>query len=146
MMQIKPMSNADISQIVALEQLCFSDPWSSMAFHSELHNPLSLWLVALDDDQCLMGYIGSQTVLDESDIMNVAVSPQYRKQGVATALIDSLCNALKDKSVKKLSLEVRKSNVSAISLYQKLGFIQVGLRKNYYRNPKEDALILQKEI
>lgn len=146
MMQIKPMSNAHIPQIVALEQLCFSDPWSSLAFHSELHNLLSLWLVAVDDDQCLMGYIGSQTVMDETDIMNVAVSPQYRKQGVATALIESLCNVLKDKGVKKLSLEVRQSNMNAISLYQKLGFVQIGQRKNYYRNPKEDALILQKEI
>lgn len=146
MIRIIPMSNAHIPAIVALEQFCFSDPWSSLAFHSELHNPLSLWLVAVDDDERLMGYIGSQTVLDESDVMNVAVSPQYRKLGVATTLINSLCDALKNKGVKKLSLEVRQSNESAIALYQKLEFVQVGQRKNYYRNPKEDALILQKEI
>lgn len=146
MIRIIPMSNAHIPAIVALEQFCFSDPWSSLAFHSELHNPLSLWLVAVDDDDRLMGYIGSQTVLDESDVMNVAVSPQYRKLGVATTLINSLCDALKNKGVKKLSLEVRQSNESAIALYQKLEFVQVGQRKNYYRNPKEDALILQKEI
>ena len=144
-MKICNMTLEHIPQIVDLEKYCFSDPWSTMAFQSELHNPLSTWLVACDGD-IVAGYVGSQSVLDEADMMNIAVSPNYRRMGIATKLMNVLQAQLKQKGVCKLSLEVRKSNLSAISLYLQNGFIQVGLRPNYYRHPKEDALILQKEI
>ena len=144
MIEIIPMNHEHISQIAALERACFSDPWSENAFFSELSNPLSLWLVAVDG-QRVAGYVGSQAVIDMADVMNVAVDHQYRRQGIAEHLMDELINQLRGKGVNALLLEVRVSNTPAISLYEKLGFYQVGIRPNYYFKPKEDALILRKE-
>ena len=138
------MESAHVSQVAQLEKLCFSAPWSENSISSELTNPLSCWLVALDGDR-VVGYVGSQTVLDESDMMNIAVDPQYRRQGIAQALVEELVKCLARKGSRCLTLEVRASNAGAIALYGKLGFVQVGLRKNYYRNPREDAMILRKE-
>ena len=143
-MEIVRMNDAHIAQIEELERCCFSDPWSRAMLEPELSNPLSLWLVAVCDDQ-VVGYVGSQSVLDGADMMNIAVHPQYRKQGVAQKLILELICLLQDRGVKCLALEVRASNEPAICLYQKLGFIQIGRRPGYYRHPKEDALILRKE-
>ncbi len=144
-MMVRQMMRQDIEQLVQMEKLCFSDPWSISAFEYELNNPLSLWLVCVEEEQVL-GYIGSQRVLPEADIMNVAVLPEYRKRGIAKALILKLLDCLHQKGVCQLSLEVRASNFAAISLYEKLGFCQVGRRPGYYRHPKEDALILRKEL
>ena len=143
-MMITEMTVAHVAQVAELEKLCFSDPWSEKSVASELENKLSFWLVAMDGDT-VAGYIGSQTVIDETDMMNVAVHPDYRRQGVAAALVNALVAALKAHQSRCLTLEVRVSNAPAIALYEKMGFAQVGLRKNYYRNPKEDALILRKE-
>lgn len=143
-MNIVPMTEHHVPQIALLERECFADPWSQQSIASELHNPLSLWLVA-QEGQTLLGYVGSQTCLDETDMMNIAVSPASRRQGVARALIEALVSALREGGSKQLTLEVRASNGPARQLYESLGFFQVGLRKNYYRNPKEDALILRKE-
>ena len=93
----------------------------------------------------LTGYIGSQTVMDETDMMNVAVHPDYRRQGIGEMLVNCLVEALKERGSHCLTLEVRASNDPAIGLYEKLGFSQIGRRKNYYRNPREEALILRKE-
>ena len=139
------MTADHVSQVADLEKICFSDPWSEKSVASELTNPLSLWLVAVEDDR-VAGYVGSQSVMGESDMMNVAVHPDFRRQGVAEKLVLELVAALAKNDNHCLTLEVRASNVSAISLYEKLGFAQIGLRKNYYRNPKEDALILRKEF
>jgi ribosomal-protein-alanine N-acetyltransferase len=145
MMKIIKMEHVHVAQVAALEAVCFRDPWSENSVASELSNPLSHWLVAVEDD-AVLGYIGSQTVLDESDMMNVAVSPAHRRKGIAEALVLALADALREKGSAKLTLEVRASNAPAITLYEKLDFKPIGLRKNYYRNPKEDALILQKEL
>lgn len=144
-MIIRKMEQRDVPAIAALERICFSDPWSENSIASELENPLSYWLVA-DDNGCIAGYVGSQSVLDAADMMNIAVSPDYRRRGVAKALVDELILYLQEKRVIALLLEVRVSNVAAISLYQKMGFQQVGYRPKYYRNPREDALILRKEL
>ena len=144
MIQYEEMKKDHIASIAQLETLCFSSPWSEKSVASELENPLSLWLVALSDGQ-VVGYIGSQSVEGESDMMNVAVAPEYRRQGIAEQLVLRLVAALQARGNHSLALEVRASNDAAISLYEKLGFVQVGLRPNYYRNPKEDALILRKE-
>ena len=145
MIEIAQMADAHISQISGIEKLCFSDPWSENSIASELGNRLSLWLVALDGDT-VAGYIGSQSVLDEADMMNVAVHPDYRRRGIGEMLVLALGDALKAKGIRGLMLEVRESNAPAIALYEKLGFVQAGLRKNYYRNPKENALIMRKEL
>ena len=138
------MAESHVPQIAELEKLCFHDPWSISSIASEVSNRLSLWLVAAEDDQ-VIGYVGSQTVLGETDMMNIAVHPEYRKQGIATLLINDLVDKLKEQGSHSLMLEVRASNEPAISVYRKLDFMEVGRRKNYYRNPKEDALILRKE-
>ena len=144
-MIIEKMNAAHVSQIAELEKLCFSDPWSEKSIETELFCRLSVWLVALEGEQ-VVGYVGSQTVIDESDMMNIAVHPDFRRRGIAEALVAELEAALSQRGSHALTLEVRDSNVPAITLYEKLGFQQVGLRKNYYRNPKEDALILRKEL
>ena len=141
---IVPMEADHVPQIAALEQLCFSDPWNEQSIASELENPLSYWLAALADG-AVVGYVGSQTVLGEADVMNVAVSPQCRRCGIAKKLMLTLENDLKAQDVYSLTLEVRVSNAPAIALYTELGYVQVGRRPNYYFKPKEDALILRKE-
>ena len=138
------MNKDHVSQIAHLEAQSFSDPWSEKSIASELENPLSLWLVDEENGR-VWGYVGSQTVLDESDMMNVAVDPRFRRQGIARALIETLIAELSKMGSRCLRLEVRVSNENARALYARMGFQQLGLRKNYYYNPKEDALILGKE-
>ena len=144
MIRFEKMTTAHVSQVAELEKICFSDPWSEKSVSSELTNPLSLWVVALNGEQ-VVGYVGSQSVEGEADMMNVATHPDYRRRGIAGELVAYLIAELAEKKVHSLALEVRASNVPAIALYEKLGFAQVGRRPNYYRNPKEDALILKKE-
>ena len=144
MIDYLPMNQDHIAAIARLEAICFSDPWSEGSVASELSNPLSRWIVAMDG-KTLVGYVGSQTVLGESDMMNIAVAPDARRRGIAQGLVEALIQVLKELDSHCLSLEVRASNEPAKALYGKLGFREIGRRKNYYRNPKEDALILRKE-
>ena len=142
---IRAMTAADVPQVAAMERACFSDPWPEQVIANELENELSLWLVAKDGDTVL-GYVGSQSVLDEADMMNLAVRETVRRQGIARLLVLSLCRQLRaEKGVMSLTLEVRDSNEPAIRLYSSLGFLQVGRRPNYYFHPKEDARILRKD-
>ena len=144
MIEYLSMAMEHVAQVAELEKVCFHDPWSEKSIASELGNPLSLWLVAMDGEK-LAGYVGSQSVMGWADMMNIAVSPEYRRQGIASELVDRLVAALQKQNVTCLTLEVRDSNAPAQALYRELGFQQVGRRPNYYRNPKEDALILRKE-
>ena len=144
-MRIREMILTDAPAIAELEKLCFSDPWSENSIASEVNNPLSYWLVAEEAGR-VCGYVGSQSVLDAADMMNLAVAPDYRRKGIGEALVNALSRHLCQNGVIALLLEVRVSNTPAIALYQKLGFVQVGRRPNYYRNPREDALILRKEL
>ena len=144
MMKIELMTADHVPQIAELEKICFNDPWSEKSIASELDNRLSLWLVAMDGDR-VTGYVGSQSVLGETDMMNIAVHPDFRRRGIAEELVVKLVEELKVRGNHSLMLEVRVSNDPARKLYDKMGFQQVGLRKNYYRNPKEDACILRKE-
>ena len=134
-----------IAQVAALEKVCFgSAAWSENSIATELENPLALWIVA-DDDGKVLGYVGSQTVMDETDMMNLAVAPQFRRQGVGEALVNALTASLKELGSRCLTLEVRDSNEAARALYGKLGFTEIGRRRGYYRDPREDALIMRKE-
>ncbi len=142
---IVPMHESHIAQIAALEQLCFSDPWSENSVRSELSNPLSLWLVAEEGDK-VIGYVGSQSVPPEADVMNLAVAPDYQKKGIGRKLMTELIAELHSRGMNALFLEVRVGNLPARSLYQSLGFVEVGRRPKYYVNPTEDALILRKEL
>ena len=144
-MEIIKMNESHVAQVAELEKICFgSAAWSEKSVASELTNALAFWLVAVDGSR-VAGYVGSQTVCDETDMMNVAVHPDFRRQGIGEKLVEQLVTELKSIGSHALMLEVRVSNAPAIGLYEKMGFLQVGLRKNYYRNPKEDAMILRKE-
>lgn len=132
-----------VPQIAQLEKLCFSDPWSEASIACELRSELSFWLVA-EDDSRVVGYIGSQTVLPETDMMNIAVHPDYRRRGIGAILVEALIAELQRRGSDCLTLEVRVSNEPAITMYDKLGFVTVGKRPGYYRNPREDALIMRK--
>ena len=141
MIEIIRMNESHVSAVAELEKQNFSEPWPEIAVRSELTNKLALWLVAVEDG-VVAGYVGSQTVLQEADMMNIAVADTHRRRGIARMLVEELIRQL---DAYQLTLEVRASNAPAIALYEKLGFTQVGLRKNYYHKPKEDALILRKE-
>lgn len=143
-MEFRKMTAGEVSQVAELEKLCFTLPWSEKSVAGELENPLALWLVAMEGDS-LAGYVGSQTVMDETDMMNLAVAPQFRRQGVGEALVSALVASLKERGSRCLTLEVRDSNEPARALYAKLGFVEIGRRRGYYRDPREDALILRKE-
>ena len=141
MIEIIRMNESHVAAVAELEKQNFSEPWPEIAVRSELTNKLALWLVAVEDG-VVAGYVGSQTVLQEADMMNIAVADTHRRRGIARMLVEELIRQL---DAYQLTLEVRASNAPAIALYEKLGFTQVGLRKNYYHKPKEDALILRKE-
>ena len=144
--RIEAMGERHVPQIAALEAASFSAPWDEGSIRAELDNPLALWLVAEDQAGTLLGYVGSQTCFEDADILNVCVAPAARRQGIAEALMIELEARLAPKGAERISLEVRASNEPALRLYEKLGYARVGLRKNYYEKPREDALILQKSI
>ena len=143
-MEIVKLLSEHSAAIAALEATCFSMPWSENAILHEVKNPISCWLVAVENGEVL-GDIGSQFGYGEADMMNLAVVPQFRKQGIGQQLVAELIEHLDKLDVKSLTLEVRQSNTAAVKFYEKMGFQQVGLRPNYYQKPKEAALILRKE-
>ena len=142
---ILPMNETHVSAVAELEKLCFSAPWSERSIASELQNEYSLWLVE-ERDGVAVAYVGSQSCPPEADVMNVAVAPAFRRQGIGEGLMVALMDTLRDKGMESLTLEVRASNSSAIALYNRLGFTEVGRRPNYYTDPGEDALIMRKEL
>lgn len=139
--KLVPMTMEHILQVAALERACFSRPWSEDALRSELWNDAAVIIVAESEDGSVLGYAGLQTVLDEGYITNVAVDNAYRRQGIADELIAAFVRFGQAK-LAFLTLEVRASNAPAIALYAKHGFVEVGRRKNYYDDPKEDALLM----
>lgn len=139
------MAERHLDAIAALEKQCFSDPWSRTSVALELENEWSLWLAA-EEDGALAGYVGSQMVPPEADMMNLAVAPAHRREGIGQRLLDALCAELRVRKITSLALEVRVSNAAARTLYEKNGFTLAGCRKKYYVNPIEDALILRKEL
>lgn len=143
--QLTPMTAEHIPQIAALEKACFSHPWSEAMLQNELWNDSAVILAAVGEDGTVLGYAGLQTVLDEGYINNVAVSPAFRRQGVAGELLAAFIRFGAAK-LAFLTLEVRASNVPAIALYEKYGFQEAGRRKNYYDDPKEDAILMTLEF
>ena len=135
---------AHIPQIERLEQQCFSLPWTAEQLQRQMKDAQHEFIAAVSQNGTVLGYVGMMVVLDEGYISNVAVSPDYRRQGIADALITELCAICKTLSLSFVTLEVRAGNAPAISLYAKHGFQRVGLRKAYYERPKEDALIMTK--
>ena len=139
--EIVPMDRSHIPQIAALERECFSTPWTEAMLEEELYNPQASFIVAEDGEGNVLGYAGLHAVLDEGYIDNVAVEPDARRHGVASALLDVFCR-FGAANLAFLSLEVRASNAPAIGLYEKYGFQRAGLRPNYYQKPAVDAVIM----
>ena len=135
MTAIMPMAECHIDAIAALEKLCFSDPWSRNSIVSELNNEWSFWLVAVDGDT-VAGYIGSQLVPPEADVMNLAVAPAYRRQGVGQSLLNALTFELKQRQISSLSLEVRLSNTPARTLYEKKRILSCRLPQKILCQPR----------
>lgn len=139
------MTSGHLDDVYIIETECFSHPWSKQSLEEELNNETSLFLVAKEENE-VIGYIGMSIVIDEGYIFNVAVREKYRNKGVATALINELVTYGKKNNFSFITLEVRESNLPAISLYSKFGFIKAGERKNYYSNPKENAILMTKYL
>ncbi len=145
--KIVPMTADHLEELEKLERICFSRPWSRKMLAEELDNECAAFLVAEDAmTGKVVGYAGLLVVADEGYITNVAVFPEYRRQGIAAQIIQVFINFAMGNRLAFLTLEVRPSNTAAIALYQGFGFEEVGRRKNYYDLPKEDALILTREF
>lgn len=144
-MKIIEMEDAHLVQVLEVERQCFPDPWSEALFREMLSSPFQYCTVALEEDR-VAGYLCTSCLLDTAEIQNLAVSPDFRRQGVAEKLLGYFFDSMRHRGVKFLLLEVRASNQPAIRLYEKVGFLPVGLRKHYYSHPTEDALLYTKEL
>ena len=144
--QIVPMNGDHLDEVTELEQICFPDPWSRNMLKEELENDLAAFLVALDGQGAVAGYAGLQVILDEGYILNIAVRPDCRRQGVASRLLRVFLDFARGNHLAFLTLEVRASNYAAIALYGSRGFRGVGRRKNYYEHPREDAVIMTLDL
>ena len=142
---IVPMDRSHVGQIAELERECFSAPWSEAMLTEALFDAQASFIVAESEDGGLLGYAGLHVVLDEGYINNVAVDPRFRRQGVADELIAAFVRFGKAK-LAFLTLEVRASNAPAIALYAKHGFQTAGRRRDYYDDPKEDAILMTLEF
>ena len=143
---VVPMAAEHIEAVAALERACFSAPWSATALTEELDNPPAVFRVAIDAHGTVLGYMGMHHVGDEGFVTNVAVSPEYRRQGIASALLDVFTRFAEGNKLAFLTLEVRDANAAARALYARHGYAEVGRRKNYYEHPKEDAIIMTREF
>jgi ribosomal-protein-alanine N-acetyltransferase len=143
--EIAPMARSHVDQVAALERECFSTPWSATMLSDALFDPQACFIVAEDEEGNILGYAGLHVVVDEGYIDNIAVESAARRHGVASALLDVFCR-FGAANLAFLTLEVRASNVAAIALYEKYGFQQAGLRKGYYQNPREDAIIMTRNF
>ena len=128
--------------VAEIEKLCFSKPWSEATVASEIKSGFSDFFGAFSEGE-LAGYIGGRTIAGETEIFNVAVSPKFRRKGIAKALIEKFIEAARKKDTQVIFLEVRTSNLPAITLYEKCGFVFCGIRKDYYTDPKENALLMR---
>jgi len=143
---IIPMTSAHLDQVAEIEKMCFSDPWSRRMLSEHLENECAATLVAQGADGTVLGYAGLLVVLDEGYITNVAVRPDYRRQGIAGELLNVFRRFAEGNKLAFLTLEVRESNAPARALYAKYGYKEVGVRKNYYDHPKENAIIMTLEF
>ena len=130
-----------IPHLAQLERACFAAPWSAEGLAEELSNPHAVFRVAEDDAGAVLGYVGMHHLVDEGFITNVAVSPTHRRQGIAAALVTAAQEECRRRGIRRLGLEVRESNVAAIRLYERFGFVQDGKRPRFYSAPVEDALL-----
>lgn len=150
-MLIRRMTLEDIPEVVEIENQCFSQPWSEKSFQDSLTREDTIFLVCVEDDLAgeeevmsrVTGYIGLYLSFEEASVTNVAVSPSFRKKGYGEALVTAAKEAVREAGAECIFLEVRQSNEPAISLYKKLDFEELGIRKKFYEHPVEDAIIMK---
>ena len=141
--KIRQMEKSDVDEVVRLESLSYGEHhWSKESFYNELSNNLAHYYCAVDEENTLLGYAGCWHIFDEAHITTLSVHPDYRKKGVAQNLIFTIVDDCYKNKIKYITLEVRESNIAAISLYEKNGFKSIGTRKNYYQDNNENALIM----
>jgi [ribosomal protein S18]-alanine N-acetyltransferase len=142
---LRPARDADIDAVLEIEQASFGDPWNRRAFADLIDDPRVAFLIA-DAAGSVRGYVVAWFVLDEGEIGNLAVAREARRHGIGARLLDGAIAAVRNSDVDTLYLEVRDSNAAARALYASRGFVEVGRRREYYRRPKEDALVLRLDL
>ncbi len=140
--QIRRMQPGEAEEIAQLEEECFHDPWTANSISDMLTDPHAIYIVAMQDGH-IVGYCGSRTVLDEGDILRVAVRKAWRSQGIASRILAFLLAETPD--IHSWYLDVREHNAPALALYRKYGFTAIGRRRGYYRHPADDAILMQRE-
>lgn len=143
--EIRSLTFNDLDQVTFIEKTCFSVPWSKEAFVNELVNQMAYYQCATVDSR-VVGYMGMWKICDEGHITNVAVLPEYRRNGIASLLISKMIDVCKCSEINSMTLEVRESNRDAIRVYEKFGFKSMGIRPKYYQKPEENAIIMWKSI
>lgn len=145
MWEIKGLEETDLPRIADLELAIFPDAWSLPALQESLRQKSRTWFRGIWLEGLLIGYVIFYYVLDEGEIARIAVDPAYRRKGAAARLLHAVEDFCEEKGIDRLMLEVRKSNVPAISFYREYGFAEDGIRKNYYKNPVEDAVLMSRK-
>ena len=141
--RIRPAGERDLVKILRIEKECFTDPWSINVFRGAMSEPHTSVFVLLDETEEVAGYSVSDVVLDEGALDNLAVTAEKRGQGAGTMLLQNVLEDARNKGVKRFFLEVRKSNEKALKLYEKAGFTRLSVRKAYYQDPVEDAIVME---
>ena len=142
-LEIRPLEKSDIEYVINIENICFVDPWSRNIFEEEIESNKTLYYSSYLGDT-MVGYVGLRQIFDEGHIMNIAVLPEYRGKGISEKMLFKIFEDA-DKNIKSYTLEVRASNIAAQKLYEKFEFKSVGIRKGYYGNNGEDAVIMWRE-
>lgn len=144
--KICPMQKKEVNEVLKIEEQAYGEHhWSKDSFYGELSNDLAHYYSAFDLDDNLIGYAGCWQVLDETHITTIAVKPEFKRKKIGEALLNRILEDCYKNEIKYITLEVRVSNIPAISLYEKYGFKSLGSRKGYYQNNNEDALIMWTE-
>ncbi len=142
--RLRRARESDLADVLAIERVSFTDPWSRSSFATLLEQPRVYFAVALDAADTLLGYTVAWFVVDEAELANLAVAPEARGRGVGTSLLEGALSTAESRGTTSMYLEVRAANVSAIALYSSHGFVEISRRKSYYKNPVEDALVLRR--
>lgn len=139
---IRPITPADIDAVWDIEKMCFSVPWSRQSFVLEVEKNRCARYVVAEHSGTVVGYGGMWLIVDEAHITNIAVHPFFRRKGIGEAILKALMTEAHRMGIDRMTLEVRASNIAAQSLYKKLGFVEVGVRKGYYSDNNDDAIIM----
>jgi len=140
------MTESEIDEVLAIERQAFADPWNARDFASELKNPRSNVQLLRDLNGTLLGHVVFWIVVDQVEVLDIAVAPEYRRQGYGNRLMDRVLELSIAKDCRLISLEVRRSNLAAVSLYESMGFKAIAIRPKYYAHDNEDAIVMQRNI